>query len=72
VSFSLSPPVLLRPCMSTAALLMYGQRNGYRSLAFYEDMRRRRSIRFFSSDPIPEGVLENLIRTAGELLVSAE
>lgn len=36
-----------------------------RSKAFYEEMNQRRSVRFFSDEPIPEGVLENIIATAG-------
>jgi len=36
-----------------------------KSLRFYNQMNKRRSVRFFSRDPIPDGVLENVIRTAG-------
>ncbi|XP_071504945.1 iodotyrosine deiodinase-like [Diadema antillarum] len=36
-----------------------------RSQEFYREMNRRRSVRFFSQDPVPEAVVENLIRTAG-------
>lgn len=35
-----------------------------RSLRFFEWMDRRRTVRDFTADPIPEGVIENLIRTA--------
>ncbi len=35
-----------------------------RALEFYEEMRRRRTVRDFSDRPIPEGVIENCIRTA--------
>ena len=33
--------------------------------AFYEVMRRRRSVRMFRSDPVPRAVIESLVRTAG-------
>ena len=36
-----------------------------RSRAFLEDMRRRRSVRSFSSDPVPYELIENAIATAG-------
>ncbi len=36
-----------------------------RSRDFYENLNQRRSIRFFSKDLIPEGVLENIVRAAG-------
>ncbi|KAK7071901.1 hypothetical protein SK128_006369 [Halocaridina rubra] len=36
-----------------------------RSNEFYELMNKRRSVRFFSSDPVPREVIDNLIRTAG-------
>ncbi len=36
-----------------------------RARAFHEEIRRRRSVRFFSSDPLPEGILEALIAAAG-------
>ena len=39
-----------------------------RSQAFLEDMRKRRTLRFFSSKPVPREVIENIIRTAGELV----
>ena len=32
--------------------------------AFYEEMDRRRTVRQFSERPIPEGVVENCLRTA--------
>lgn len=35
-----------------------------RSLRFFEWMDRRRTVRDFTADPIPDGVIENLIRTA--------
>lgn len=35
-----------------------------RSLRFFEWMDRRRTVRDFTAEPIPEGVIENLIRTA--------
>jgi iodotyrosine deiodinase len=36
-----------------------------RSHAFYEFLNQRRTVRFFSSDPIDMKVIENCIRTAG-------
>ncbi|KAK3877320.1 hypothetical protein Pcinc_017971 [Petrolisthes cinctipes] len=36
-----------------------------RSLQFYNQMNARRSVRFFSSDPVSRTVVENIIRTAG-------
>nr|XP_027224902.1 iodotyrosine deiodinase 1-like [Penaeus vannamei]XP_027224903.1 iodotyrosine deiodinase 1-like [Penaeus vannamei] len=36
-----------------------------RSKEFYEMMNSRRSVRFFSSDPVPREVIENVVRTAG-------
>ena len=37
----------------------------HRSLTFYEQLNKRRSIRNLSSDPIPIEVIENIIRAAG-------
>ncbi|XP_030855449.1 iodotyrosine deiodinase 1 [Strongylocentrotus purpuratus] len=36
-----------------------------RSIQFYRDMNQRRSVRLFSTDPVPAEVIDNLIRTAG-------
>jgi len=36
-----------------------------RARAFYESASRRRTVREFSSDPLPDGLLEWLVRTAG-------
>lgn len=36
-----------------------------RSKEFYELMNKRRSVRFFSSDPVPREVIDNIIWTAG-------
>jgi len=36
-----------------------------RASAFYEGMRRRRSVRFFSDEPVPLDVIRDAIRTAG-------
>ncbi|MBP6716958.1 MAG: nitroreductase family protein [Acidobacteria bacterium] len=36
-----------------------------RAGAFYRDMHRRRTVRDFSPEPIPEGVIEHCVRTAG-------
>jgi iodotyrosine deiodinase len=38
-----------------------------RSLEFYNLMSTRRTVRFFSSDPIPADVIRNIIRAAGTL-----
>lgn len=35
-----------------------------RSLAFFEEMDGRRSVRFFSDDPVPRELIETAIRTA--------
>ena len=37
-----------------------------RSHEFYVDMNNRRTLRYFSSEPVPKEVIENLIRAAGE------
>ena len=36
-----------------------------RSAAFFDQMNRRRSLRFYSKDPIPQEVIDNVIKTAG-------
>lgn len=36
-----------------------------KSASFYETMSKRRTIRKFSSEEIPEEVVKNIIRTAG-------
>lgn len=36
-----------------------------RSAAFYHEMDSRRTVRFYSSEPVPKEVMENIIRTAG-------
>lgn len=36
-----------------------------RSKEFYEEMSCRRTLRFFRADKIPEGVIDNIILTAG-------
>lgn len=36
-----------------------------RSARFYEAMNQRRSVRFISSDLVPEEVIQNVVRTAG-------
>ena len=36
-----------------------------RSREFYQEMNKRRSLRFFSEKPVPREVIENLILTAG-------
>ena len=35
-----------------------------RAAAFYEEMDRRRSVRFFSDEPVPRDLIEQAIRTA--------
>ena len=35
-----------------------------RAGAFYDEMSRRRSVRFFSSDPVPRALIETAVRTA--------
>ena len=37
-----------------------------RSKAFYQEMNKRRSCRFFSSEPVPLEVVKNIIHTAGK------
>jgi iodotyrosine deiodinase len=39
-----------------------------RSTEFYNCMSTRRTVRFFSSDPVPADVIRNIIRAAGRLL----
>ncbi len=36
-----------------------------RADAFYATMNRRRTVRQFASDPLPPGLVETLVRTAG-------
>lgn len=36
-----------------------------RARAFHEKMARRRSVRFFASDPVPRECIEHAVRTAG-------
>ncbi|XP_064396680.1 iodotyrosine deiodinase-like [Halichondria panicea] len=36
-----------------------------RSKAYYEEMNKRRSVREFSTDPVPLEVIENIVRMAG-------
>jgi len=36
-----------------------------RSKEFYQEMNKRRTLRFYSSQPVPKEVVENIIRTAG-------
>jgi len=36
-----------------------------RAEAFYQEMDRRRTVRQFSTDPVPQGLVESAIRTAG-------
>lgn len=38
-----------------------------RSSEFYEMMQKRRSVRFFSKDPVPEEVIRNIVKVAGTL-----
>lgn len=39
-----------------------------RSREFYEQIKTRRTIRFFSSDPVPVEVIHNIIKAAGWIL----
>lgn len=36
-----------------------------RARAFYHDLRRRRSVREFSPEPVPRGIIDNALRAAG-------
>ena len=36
-----------------------------RAEKFFEQMKGRRTLRFFSDESIPKSVIENIIRTAG-------
>lgn len=36
-----------------------------RARAFYEDLRRRRTVRAFSAEPVPRSVIEDALRAAG-------
>ena len=36
-----------------------------RSRQFYEDMNKRRSLRFYSDEPVPLEVIRNIVKTAG-------
>lgn len=36
-----------------------------RSIEFYKSMNNRRTVRDFSTDPVPSEVIDNIIRTAG-------
>lgn len=36
-----------------------------RSLEFYDILNKRRSVRFFSNDPVPFEVIKNIIKAAG-------
>lgn len=41
-----------------------------RSASFYEDMNKRRSVRFFKPDPVPLEVIQNVIKTAGNTSIA--
>lgn len=41
-----------------------------KSRQFYEEMNDRRSVRFFSTKPVPLAAIENIVRTAGKLVNS--
>ncbi len=36
-----------------------------RSKVFYEDIKRRRTVRDFSDQPVPREIIENCIKSAG-------
>lgn len=40
-----------------------------RSREYYQLMAERRTVRSFSPEPIPQEVLDNLIKTAGEFYI---
>lgn len=40
-----------------------------RSRDFYQLMNTRRTVRFFSSDPVPREVVDNIVRTAGMRII---
>ena len=42
-----------------------------RAESFYEDMRRRRTVRDFSTRPVPREIIENCLRTAGSAVSGA-
>lgn len=39
-----------------------------RSAEFYDDMNNRRTCRYYSSEPVPKEVIENIVKTAGRLV----
>lgn len=41
-----------------------------RSKEFYRLMDKRRTIRYFSSEPVPKEAIEAILRTAGKILIS--
>ena len=43
----------------------FGEESVARSAAFLDVMRTRRSVRMFSTDPVPPAVIVNAIATAG-------
>lgn len=39
-----------------------------RSANFFDDMNNRRTCRYYSSEPVPKEVIENIVKTAGKFL----
>jgi iodotyrosine deiodinase len=56
-----TPHVPYRPCKRTDEEIIE------RSREYYELMAKRRTVRTFSSEPIPDEVFDNIIKTAGGL-----
>lgn len=57
------PPAVLEPLPDRCSYDDAEMRR--RALAFYEAMRRRRTVRDFSDKPVPREVIETALRTAG-------
>ena len=58
--------------MTSSESIPFGQYQEYapeqmqqRAASFYQDLRRRRSVREFSDKPVPEGVISDCIKAAG-------
>jgi len=43
-----------------------------RALEFYRIVAARRTLRFFSADPVPKEVIREIIRAAGTLMTLAK
>ena len=53
------------PHVPYAITRVTGEEMKARAAAFYQQMNTRRSVRHFSTDPIPQDVIEDIVRTAG-------